>query len=320
MSCEQLKVQEYIDLIRLNPNAKGFDTEALCEDECGLCCVPVCSVTPYGGGGDIDGYDEQNLGFITCGAAHVSFGIVESTSLTAPGNIYLPTGGTKPYPWKSGFPAALSGYSYWRWVSSHYVVGFGGDSFADGDPFCRFNADPNYSPPPGLPGSYQAEQIYSPEAKWALFACVDGALVDITTDALDTSEMVSRRQPPEPDPCNAYALGEENILDYKSSRSYFYSPSGDVFTDGPLSGCYGGWVWGGTYTVQPRTLVNTAGDTFMVPSKRPPLPNEPGAQGITYSCDGSVGRAACEGGGLLNLPALGIWHPGEECPTFDCNA
>jgi hypothetical protein len=288
-------------IIYSNLNTKG-----------GVCCVPLCSVASYGGGGDINGYDEPNLGFMTCHYALLSFGIGESTSLTAPGPISLPDGGTKSYPWKSGFPEALSGYSYWRWFYSFYRIEFQSS--------CPLYADPNYSPPAGLPGSYQAEQLFSSITKWALFACVNGSLVDITTDALDTSEMVSQPQPPEPDPCNNYGLAT-NILDQNQSRSFFVSGTGDVFTDGPLSGCYLGWFEGGTYTAPSRPLVNVNGDTFMFPGKRPPLPNEQGAQGITYSCNGTIGRSGCEDGGVLSPEGvpLGIWHSGEDCSIFDCN-
>jgi hypothetical protein len=205
----------------------------------------------------------------------------------------------------------------------------------DTDGQCPEIPGATYSPPGSPPGEWNGDVLsfYHEKIKWALFACIDGILVDITSDAVDIGffeEPWSNQSDPGFNCNEVHPVFQYNILEYDIASSQLafdtpYTPPGE---DPEQWGCSsalfegGSMTLPGTYTYPDYAFGGLAGLTIQVPTERPPLPNEAGEQNITYTCNDTITQSGCLQGGVFSPSGvpLGVWYSGQDCTTFDCNA
>lgn len=316
-----------------------------CEQQCGVCCIPTCEAGwPSNFSEMVESSQDENGQFPQSQCNY----LIER-SLTVATNPPFPSTFVA---WKPGFPAALSNYSSYRWITTTSRI------IESVDPYsistyagCVLETGVSVSSPVPFQsqGLYDVVDILSiswVKTQTKLFVCSSGNILDITEDAMDTASMTFQD-------CLypfVYECETKNRLNYELSSNitseividgYITDPSvgfneaaffAYIENGGSFYPCHGSFCQDDCENAEGVGNCYFFGGLFMGPSlklketdkTKPsllPFPNEEGAD-IVYTCNDTITQSGCLQGGVLNPSGvqLGVWHSGQNCTTFDCNA
>lgn len=191
------------------------------------------------------------------------------------------------------------------------------------------------------PTTDDAGAIYFSRAarKVKYFQCENGILIDKTSEAFSNGSnnytTSYNDAPPGSAPNTIVNVG--TLVDYDFTRTTVIAP---CFKEDPISPCcpsYEGtdpcpgndlYPNGAFYQTISSTFINESkfGEFgFLEDIPLYPSISEVGTAGATtlvYECNDTITQSGCLLGGVLNPSGvpLGIWHSGQNCTTFNCNA